>query len=578
MRIRIAIGLSAFLVCALAAAAQDSESYCRYVQEQAQADNLKLRTPSAVAGITQPNTGTAPQLYSGVSGSLADYRKGQLTLEAARQNCQLYKSTNEAQQAINYAAAYLEQQALSNRIALDRAALKKIQSLIDQNELMIRAQSATKLSLYALQSAKAHLAEDQATSQRALIARTVPDLPDVPLYRLVMMKQADEEHNQTALAKLARQDNWDVRWEAGFHRTINNSNGLVASDGPYGGFTATYNLGSKKIDGHLDAAAKSYAEWKRQEENDVVASAEELRQQLAEAIRAEGRRWDDLKVQQKALDENLSLVQEVSTGAAITFANQLASDRLMLDVEMKDSQYRLTSLRDYLAYNFDVRQENIQPVRVSITFDDGFESAFQKALPILDAAGIKGTWYIITKSLGQKDYLTAEQVGALANDGQEVGAHTQHHPHLATLTMEQQQQEIGGSMRDLQSLGINVKSFAYPFGEHNDDSLAAVQASGFTSARTTDRNLSGRNAYLLEGYSITPETTFEDIERYILQAQARGAWVILTFHRIDDDGNPISARHELLQRIVDYTVRNHIAVTTVTDEMNRRSSAVARRE
>jgi peptidoglycan/xylan/chitin deacetylase (PgdA/CDA1 family) len=567
MKTRLIVAIvTLFLFLASAALAQDSEQYCKYVQEQSKADGLRLMTPSATSGFTSPNTGTAPQTYAGLMGSVSDYRKGKLTLQVAKENCNLYKSTNVAQQAISYAASFLEQQALRHRIALDEAALTKIDSLIDRNVQMIQAQSATKLSLYALQTVKAHLAQDKAASQRSLASRYIPELPDVPLSRLVMEKQNDEEKNQQTLAKIAKQETWDLRWEAGYHRTVNNSQqGLVSPSGAYGGLALQYNLGSKNINRHLDAAAKSYAEWKRQEDNDVVQSAEQLRQQLLDAIRVESNRMESLRAQQTSVDENIALVQDVSTSSGVTFANQLAADRIMLGVELKDSEYRTSMLRDYLAYNFESKTDANARARVSITFDDGFESAYTKALPILDKAGIKGTWYIITKSLGETGYMTAEQVKALAADGQEIGGHTRTHPHLATLTFEQQENEIAGSRQDLLALGIDPKSFAYPYGEHNDDTLAAVQAAGFTSARTTDQNLSGRNRYLLQGYSIGAGTTFEVIQHAIAHAESRGGWLILTFHRIDDDGNPISVSSTLLQQIVDFVIKNHILVTTVGD-------------
>jgi peptidoglycan/xylan/chitin deacetylase (PgdA/CDA1 family) len=566
MKTKIAIAISTLLLfLASAAIAQDSEEYCKYVQEQSKADGLRLMTPSGTTGFTSPNTGTAPQTYAGLMGSLSDYRKGRLTIQAAKENCSLYESTNVAQQAITYAASYLEQRAVLHRIALDEAALAKIDSLIDQNVQMIQAQSATKLSLYALQTAKAHLVQDRAASQRSLASRYIPEMPDVPLSRLVIEKQNDEQRNQQALAKIAKQQTWDLRWEAGYHRTVADSpgQGLVSSSGAYGGFALQYNLGSKHISQHLDAAAKSYAEWKREEDNDVVQSAEQLRQQLVDAIRVESNRMDNLKAQQNTLDENIALVQDVSTGAGITFANQLAADRLMLGVELKDSEYRMSMLRDYLEYNFEARTNANSQARVSITFDDGFESAYIKALPILDKAGIKATWYIITNLLNETGYMTADQVKALAADGQEVGGHTRTHPHLPTLTVEQQESEIAGSRQDLFALGINATSFAYPYGEHNEDSLTAVQAAGFTSARTTDQNLSGRNPFLLQGYSITPDTTLEEIRHAIAQAQSRGTWLILTFHRIDDEGSTISTSGKLLQQLVDYLVQNHITVTTV---------------
>ena len=341
------------LLAPSSALAQESDGYCTFVTETAQADGQRLLTPAVAGGVTQPNIGTAPQMYAGLTGSLSDYHKGRLTIVAARQTCELYESTSAAEQAISNAAVFLEQEALRHRVVLDDTALAKIDSRINQIVEMIQAQSATKPSLYTLESTRVRLVQDRSAAQRALVARIVPTLPDVPLWRLIVEKQAGEERMQQALTRVTRQGNWDVRWEVGLHRTVNSSPGQLASpNGVYGGFTALYNIGSSRINRHLDAAAESYADWKRRKQNDGVVGAEALRQQLVDAISVESNRLAELKVQQALLDENIALVQDVSTGTGITFVNQLAVDRLVLSVDLEDSEYRLTTLRKYVAYNF----------------------------------------------------------------------------------------------------------------------------------------------------------------------------------------------------------------------------------
>src|SRR5580700_10553172 len=114
---------SLFLVCAMAmvlvpaarADDEDQQAYCKYVTQQAAAQRDLLRTPDAIAGATQPNTGLPMQVVWGVTGSLSNVRKGTLTMDAARKDCELYSATASAQQAIQYAIPNLEKQALQNR-------------------------------------------------------------------------------------------------------------------------------------------------------------------------------------------------------------------------------------------------------------------------------------------------------------------------------------------------------------------------------------------------------------------------------------------------------------------------------
>src|SRR5208282_5575732 len=78
---------------AFAVEPQDQTAYCNYTMEQAMAQRDQLRTPNSVAGFTQPSTGTASQLYWGLSNSLANDKKAGLVMEVARKNCELYKAT-----------------------------------------------------------------------------------------------------------------------------------------------------------------------------------------------------------------------------------------------------------------------------------------------------------------------------------------------------------------------------------------------------------------------------------------------------------------------------------------------------
>ncbi len=82
---------------------------------------------------------------------------------------------------------------------------------------------------------------------------------------------------------------------------------------------------------------------------------------------------------------------------------------------------------------------------VSINFDDGFESAFVNGMPIIDAAGLKTTQFIITQKLGLESYISSGQMFAMQANGHEIAAHTRTHPHLSTLTDAQQHDKIAST-------------------------------------------------------------------------------------------------------------------------------------
>lgn len=90
--------------------------------------------------------------------------------------------------------------------------------------------------------------------------------------------------------------------------------------------------------------------------------------------------------------------------------------------------------------------------------------------------------------------MTAEEVRLLASDLIEIGAHTVTHPALPLLSTEEKRAEIIGSQRACEALlGRPARSFSYPHGMYDQESLDAVREAGFVAACTTeDAPVTGR--------------------------------------------------------------------------------------
>jgi peptidoglycan/xylan/chitin deacetylase (PgdA/CDA1 family) len=69
----------------------------------------------------------------------------------------------------------------------------------------------------------------------------------------------------------------------------------------------------------------------------------------------------------------------------------------------------------------------------------------------------------------------------------EIGAHSVSHPVLTTLPPDEQRKEIAGSRQRLEEqLNDPVRAFAYPFGEHGQETPGLVKDSGFELACTVE--------------------------------------------------------------------------------------------
>jgi hypothetical protein len=328
---------------------QDQQTYCRYLTQQAAAQRELLMTPDAVAGITQPNTGLPMQAVWGVSGSLAGVRKGVLTMDAARKNCDLYTATTSTQQNIQYALPSLEKQALQHRLELIQQATESLETLTAETRKMLEAQNVTRPMAFTLQTTKIKLDADRSDTQSKVVSLYAPTLSDRPLKELVAEKQGREVNEQKALDKLNRQNNWDVALSVGEHQQIDP---WIDSRGAYGEVSISYNLASHAINKHLDQAASAYDDWKKVQEGDVIRNAEILKQQVVDGITVQDSRLKALQVEQKQIESNLQLVVSADTTAALDFRNQLTTAQLLLQVEIGDATFRLDRLREFLKKNF----------------------------------------------------------------------------------------------------------------------------------------------------------------------------------------------------------------------------------
>jgi hypothetical protein len=343
----------ALLFCSLNAFAgdlTDQLAYCSYVMEQATAQRDLWRTPMAIAGLTQPETGLPTQVVAGASLGLSNVWKAGLNMDVARKNCELYKATTSAQQDIQYAVPALEKEALTNRLALIDQASKSLDDLMTKTRQRVEAQNATRLMLFTLQTTKIRLDADRAdTALKISALYTPPPLSDKPLKELVTEKQNEEMNEQKAIDKLNRQNNWDLALSVGVHQQVNP---VQYGPQPYGALSVNYNLASHTINKHLDRTADAYAEWKKVQEGDVVRNMEVLRAQLAASVSAQEARLKSLQAESDEVDKNLQFVANPGTSAAFDFRNQLTAAQLLLQLETGDATFRLARLKDYLARNY----------------------------------------------------------------------------------------------------------------------------------------------------------------------------------------------------------------------------------
>jgi peptidoglycan/xylan/chitin deacetylase (PgdA/CDA1 family) len=151
------------------------------------------------------------------------------------------------------------------------------------------------------------------------------------------------------------------------------------------------------------------------------------------------------------------------------------------------------------------------PRTVAVTFDDAFRSVKEIAAPIMRRLGLPGSIYVPTNFPGRPgpmawdgtdDWVGGphehelaclgwDELGELADEGWEVGAHTCSHPRLTRLTDAELAHELEGSRAACsESLGRPCRTMAYPYGDVDGRVRDAVDRAGYAvAAGLPDRRL-----------------------------------------------------------------------------------------
>ena len=149
---------------------------------------------------------------------------------------------------------------------------------------------------------------------------------------------------------------------------------------------------------------------------------------------------------------------------------------------IKAAGYTTITLDQYVAHIKDGATLPAKPIL--LTFDDGSEGHYTEVLPRLQERGMVATFFIMTVTLGNENWLTREQVQELDAAGMSIGSHTwDHHDVTGLRTAKDFRTQLTEPRRTLEKLlGHPVTVLAYPFGLWNRSVVPHVERAGYTSA------------------------------------------------------------------------------------------------
>jgi peptidoglycan/xylan/chitin deacetylase (PgdA/CDA1 family) len=145
---------------------------------------------------------------------------------------------------------------------------------------------------------------------------------------------------------------------------------------------------------------------------------------------------------------------------------------------------------------------------VVLTFDDGYRSLLDYAVPTMQGYGYTGTVFVITQLMDEDfpQYLTWPQAEALYAQGWKIEPHTKTHESLAGRGRDFQLYQMLGSLQTVEAhIGVTPRFFAYPSGDYDDLSIQLADEMHFWGAVTTraGRNHSYGERLILERMRIS---------------------------------------------------------------------------
>jgi peptidoglycan/xylan/chitin deacetylase (PgdA/CDA1 family) len=228
---------------------------------------------------------------------------------------------------------------------------------------------------------------------------------------------------------------------------------------------------------------------------------------------------------------------------------------------------------------------------VIFTFDDGSESDYLLAYPILKKYAIKGTSYLITKFTDENatGKMTWTQIKEMSAYGWVFGCHTYDHRHLASMTDE----EIGTSMemvnQSFMRQGFQPPDImAYPYGSYSQrviDDIKPYRKQARQAFYNTDFvDLKNVKPYEIPCVNGDMRTTkqLNSLERVVEKACKEKAVVVFRFHCLykQEPYDTVKINHKilsgsaaqtsasLLEELVEYCVDKGCAFMTMTQLMD----------
>ena len=204
--------------------------------------------------------------------------------------------------------------------------------------------------------------------------------------------------------------------------------------------------------------------------------------------------------------------------------------------------------------------------RIAIQFHGGYESEYERALPVLQGSTLPVTTFVPTGRIrpddeASGDRLTEDQLAALADEGWTIGSFAHRGLRLPSVDEDERADDVAMAAEWLRDHGYEdgARFFAFPGGRVDETSYAAVQ-------EHHDLAFAGR--FPSQGHAANPhlctrmmDPDAEDVSNLLDWTSRVGGITTLAFGQ--PDGDTVDALEVLLDELPEYRQEGRLSVLSL---------------
>jgi len=221
---------------------------------------------------------------------------------------------------------------------------------------------------------------------------------------------------------------------------------------------------------------------------------------------------------------------------------------------------------------------------VTLSFDDNLIEHYA-AGEMLETYGMRGTFYVNSGRLDSTNqYMSVSQTQKLQERGHEIGGHTINHKNLVSSSSSTRIKEVCDDKENLENLGLDLTSFAFPFGADFTGAENVFKRCNYLSARDSggiqtptgcngcptfvslplEEQFAIRSISYRVGTGNQPIIDIINQARQDLKSSNRFGWLIFIFHEIGNyPNNPTSITRENFEKLLQY-IKSKKDISVVT--------------